>query len=188
MSTRFSALLAGLAMAAVCCATAGSATAFERSARPSVAPAMQLAAVTPLSMQYFCARHKNECAGGGRGEVAMTTSLMAVLGQVNGHVNRAIRPRRDTSDTWSLNPSSGDCEDYVLSKRSALVRKGVPAGALRIAYTHTRRGEPHAVLVVRTSQGDFVLDNLNNTVKTLRQSGYKVRSMSSADPTRWGAS
>ena len=187
MSTRFSALLAGLTMA-VALAGVGSATGFERNNGPVAAPTMRVAAVTPLSMQYFCARHKAECAGGGRGEVAMTSGLMSVLGQVNGHVNRSIRPRRDNTDVWTLNPTSGDCEDYVLSKRSALIRKGVPGGALRIAYTHTRRGEPHAVLVVRTSQGDFVLDNLSNSVKTLRATGYKVRSMSSADPKRWTAS
>jgi len=186
MSTRFTALLAGLTVAAALSGVGGAAG-FERTSQVAATPTMQVAAVTPLSMQYFCARHKAECAGGGRGEVTMTPNLMAVLGQVNGHVNRAITPRRDSSDVWSLNPSSGDCEDYVLSKRSALIRKGLPAGALRIAYTHTRLGEPHAVLVVRTSQGDFVLDNLSGTVKTLRASGYKVRSMSSSDPQRWTA-
>jgi len=112
---------------------------------------------------------------------------MAVIKQVNIHVNRSIRPERDTIDTWELNPLSGDCEDYVLTKRSVLVRQGVPAGALRIAYTHTRRGEPHAVLVVYTSEGDFVLDNLTNSVKSLRSSGYKIRSMSSSNPGEWVA-
>lgn len=148
---------------------------------------VQVAAVTPLAMQYFCAQHRSECAGGGRGQVTMSPNLMAVLQQINSRVNRTISPRRDSADVWSLNPTSGDCEDYVLSKRSALIRQGVPGGSLRVAYTHTRRGEPHAVLVVRTSQGDYVLDNLNNSVKTLRGSGYNIRSMSSSDPTRWTA-
>lgn len=147
----------------------------------------QTAAITPLSMQFFCAKNRSECAGGGNSQVTMSPNLMAVLKQVNGHVNRSIRPERDTADVWELNPTSGDCEDYVLSKRSALIRQGVSAGALRIAYTHTRRGEPHAVLVVKTSQGDYVLDNLTNSVKTLRASGYNIRSMSSPNPTRWTA-
>lgn len=146
------------------------------------------AALTPLSMQYFCANHRSECAASGTRQVGMTNNLMAVLKQVNSQINRSIAPARDTGDVWSLNPTRGDCEDYVLSKRSALVRKGVPAGALRIAYTHTRSGAPHAVLVVKTSQGDYVLDNLSNSVKTLRASGYSIRSMSSSDPTRWTAS
>ncbi len=146
-----------------------------------------VAAITPLSMQFFCAKNRNECRGGGSGQITMTPDLMAVLKQINTHVNRSIRPKFDTADTWTLNPAEGDCEDYVLTKRSLLIRNGVSAGSLRIAYTHTRRGEPHAVLVIRTSEGDFVLDNLNNSVKTLRASGYTIRSMSTANPNNWSA-
>lgn len=187
MNTKFAAAMTGLAMAVTLFST-GSAAAYASFGRVSTPELVtQTAAITPLSMQYFCAKHRNECAGGGRGQVSMSNNLMAVLKQVNGHVNRAIRPARDNLDSWDLNPTSGDCEDYVLSKRSALIRSGVSAGALRIAYTHTRRGEPHAVLVVRTSQGDYVLDNLTDSIKTLHSSGYNIRSMSSSDPTRWSA-
>jgi predicted transglutaminase-like cysteine proteinase len=149
---------------------------------------LEVAAITPLSMQYFCKQHRSECRASGTAQVTLTPNLLAVLKQVNHQVNRSIRPERDTTDVWELNPRSGDCEDYVLSKRSALVRMGVPAGSLRIAYTHTRRGAPHAILVVRTNEGDLVLDNLSNSVKTLRASGYNIRSMSTANPNRWTAS
>lgn len=151
-------------------------------------PSVQVAAIVPLSMRYFCAQNKSQCEAGSAGSVQMSSNLMTVLKQVNGRVNGSIRPEADTADVWELNPTSGDCEDYVLSKRSALIAKGLPAGSLRIAYTHTRSGAPHAVLVVRTSEGDYVLDNLTNTVKTLRASGYNIRSMSSSDPTKWTAS
>lgn len=187
MNTKFAAVMTGLTMAVTLFSTGGAAAYTNPAKVSTFSLVTQTAAITPLSMQYFCAQHKSECAGGGRGQVTMTPNLMAVLKQVNGRINRTIRPERDTADVWELNPTSGDCEDYVLSKRSALIRQGVPAGSLRIAYTHTRRGEPHAVLVVRTSQGDYVLDNLNNTVKTLRASGYNIRSMSSPNPTRWTA-
>jgi Predicted periplasmic protein len=150
-------------------------------------PVIQTAAIMPLSMQYFCAKNRSECRGGGSSQVTMTPNLMALLKQVNVQVNRSIRPKREASDVWTINPTAGDCEDYVLTKRSALIRQGVSASALRIAFTHTRRGQPHAVLVVRTSEGDYVLDNLNNSVKTLRASGYSIRSMSTSDPTRWTA-
>ena len=186
MNSKFAAAMAGLTIAATMF-SAGGAAAYSNVKVSTFELVTQTAAVTPLSMQYFCAQHRSECAASGRGQVTMSPNLMAVLKQINGHVNRAIRPQRDTADVWELNPTSGDCEDYVLSKRSALIRQGVSAGALRIAYTHTRRGEPHAVLVVRTSEGDFVLDNLTNSVKTLRASGYNIRSMSSSDPTRWTA-
>ena len=185
MNKKFAVLLAGLAMAVTAFSTGSAAAYADHTQITTRGLVTQVATVTPLSMQYFCAAHRNECRGGGASNVTMTPNLLAVLKQINVRVNGAIRPRHDTADVWSLNPTSGDCEDYVLSKRSALVRQGIPAGSLRIAYTHTRRGEPHAVLVVKTSQGDYVLDNLTNTVKTLRASGYNIRSMSSPNPTRW---
>ena len=175
--------LAGLVLAVSMAYTGGAAALSTQSARSEVVT--QIAAVTPLSMRYFCAQNPRECRGGGAAQVTMTPNVMAVLNQVNTQVNRAIRPRVDRADVWTLNPAYGDCEDYVLSKRSALIRQGLPASSLRIAYTHTRRGAPHAVLVVRSSQGDYVLDNLTNSVKTVRASGYRIRSMSSANPTQW---
>lgn len=188
MNTKLAAVMTGLTMAVSLFSTGGAAAYTHMGKVSSFDLVTQTAAVTPLSLQYFCAQHRSECAGGGgRGQVTMSPNLMAVLKQINGHVNRTIRPERDTADVWELNPTSGDCEDYVLTKRSALIRQGVSAGALRIAYTHTRRGEPHAVLVVRTSEGDYVLDNLTNSIKTLRTSGYNIRTMSSPNPTRWTA-
>tara|TARA_R110000868_G_scaffold4752_1_gene29395 strand:- start:967 stop:1533 length:567 start_codon:yes stop_codon:yes gene_type:complete len=185
MNTKFAAVVTGLTLAATLFSV-GNAAAFA-SSRSVVSSELitRTAAVTPLAMQFFCAKNKSECASSGRSQVTMSPNLMAVLKTINIHVNRSIRPKRDTADVWELNPAAGDCEDYVLSKRSALISKGVSSGALRIAYTHTRRGEPHAVLVVKTSQGDYVLDNLSNTVKSLRASGYKIRSMSSSNPNRW---
>lgn len=187
MNTKYAAVVTGLAIA-LSLASVSNASAYATSRSvASTELVTRTAAVMPLAMQFFCAKHKNECAGGGASQVTMSPDLMAVLKAINVNVNRSIRPQRDTADIWELNPKSGDCEDYVLSKRSALIRHGVSSGALRIAYTHTRRGEPHAVLVVKTSRGDYVLDNLSNSVKTLRSSGYRIRSMSSANPTRWVA-
>jgi len=187
MNTKFAAIVTGLAMAVTLFAPA-SATA-NTNARTSVRTEVQTprTVLTPLAMQYFCAKHRNECASSSRTQVTMSADLLTSLKQVTIQVNRAIRPKRDKADTWDLNPRAGDCEDYVLSKRSALIRNGVAPGALRIAYTHTGWGEPHAVLVVKTNEGDLVLDNLNNAVKSLRSTGYSIRSMSGPNPLRWVA-
>lgn len=187
MNIRTAALVSGLAMATGLLFTGGASAYAVTGPIGAYERVTQTAAITPLALQFFCADNPSECASGGSSKVTMTPSLIGILKQVNGHVNRAIRPVADRGDQWALNPKSGDCEDFVLSKRSALVRNGVSAGALRIAYTHTRRGEPHAVLVVRTSEGDFVLDNLTDSIKTVRASGYTIRSMSSPNPTRWTA-
>jgi predicted transglutaminase-like cysteine proteinase len=73
----------------------------------------------------------------------------------------------------------------VLAKRRALIKAGFSPSALRIAYVTTSSGEGHAILVVKTSRGDMVLDNLNGTVRPLSQSGYHIISMSGANPRDW---
>jgi len=143
------------------------------------------AVVTPLPMQFFCASNPSECRTSRTSTIAWSDDLATTLHHVNAGVNRAIRPLANPPGGWKVNPSSGDCNDYALTKRSELIRMGFPAGALRLAVTKTRRGEPHLILLVKTDAGDLVLDNLSAQVRTLRQSGYQIGSMSSTDPRRW---
>jgi len=150
------------------------------------APAMAGTKKAPLGFQLMCLKMPEQCRGGGKSTIAMTPDLMAALKTVNSGVNRAIRPRNDKgADVWTVNAKSGDCEDYVLTKRAKLVNMGVPPSALRIAYVKTRSGIGHAILVVKTNKGDYVLDNLTGSIKLLSQTGHRVVSMSGADPKKW---
>src|SRR5690606_4847180 len=150
---------------------------------PSAAVA---ASKAPLGYQLMCLKSPQECKGGGPASVKATEDVLQVLKRVNAQVNRAITPRKDRgADVWTASASSGDCEDYVLAKRRALIKAGFSASALRIAYVKTRRGEGHAILVVKTSRGDLVLDNLTSAIKPLSQSGYRIVSMSGAIPMNW---
>lgn len=143
-------------------------------------------AAAPLGYQIFCLKNPNECKGGGASQVKLTDDTMALMKTVNAKINRSITPRHDKgADVWSANATSGDCEDYVLAKRRALINAGLPPSALRIAYVKTRQGEGHAILVVKTSGKDWVLDNLNGRVRPLSQSGYRMISMSGANPKNW---
>lgn len=147
------------------------------------APAL---AAAPLGYQLMCLKTPAECRGGGAESVEASADMMAVLKKVNAQVNRAITPRNDGgADVWNASATSGDCEDYVLAKRRALIKAGLPASALRIAYVKTRAGIGHAVLVVKTSRGDYALDNLTQTIKPLSQTGYRLISISGADPMQW---
>jgi predicted transglutaminase-like cysteine proteinase len=155
-----------------------------------VVPALPGAAIAaskaPLGFQLMCLKTPSECKGGGSSSVQATNDVLETLKRINARVNNAITPRNDKgADVWTASATSGDCEDYVLAKRRALMKAGLPASALRIAYVKTRRGEGHAILVVKTSKGDFVLDNLNRSVRPLSQSGYRIVSMSGADPRSW---
>lgn len=142
--------------------------------------------IAPLGYRLLCLKNPAECAGGGSSQVVATADIMATLKLVNVRINSAITPRSDgAADVWNANARVGDCEDYVLAKRDALIRQGLPASALRFAHVKTRTGEDHAILVVKTSTGDLALDNLSPAVRPLSQSPYRMVSMSGANPQIW---
>jgi hypothetical protein len=92
------------------------------------------------------------------------------MATVNRAVNRSIRSVSDlahygVADRWSVAPKSGDCEDFALTKKARLLNAGWPSSALLLALATTGAGEEHAVLIVRTDRGDFVLDNLRNDIR-----------------------
>lgn len=103
------------------------------------------------------------------------------LETVTRRFNRAIRRASDAAsygreDVWVLpqgRRASGDCEDYVLAKRRALIDDGVDPAALSIAVVRTRWGELHAVLLVATAEGEQVLDNLTPWVVNWRDAPYE---------------
>lgn len=156
-------------------------------AMPALLPASaQAASKAPLGYQLMCLKTPAECKGGGKAQVSASADVMATLKRVNRSVNASIRPRNDKgADVWSASASAGDCEDYVLAKRRQLIKAGLPSSALRIAYVKTRRGEGHAILVVNTAKGKFVLDNLTSAIKPLAQTGYRIVSMQGANPRDW---
>jgi len=113
--------------------------------------------------------------------IGMNTVTLGLLRAVNDQVNGAMRATSDIqaygiADYWNdpvlVRGVRGDCEDFALEKRRLLVEHGVPAAALSIAIVRTRLGEEHAVLVVTTDAGDFVLDNLTYDVRPWRRAGY----------------
>lgn len=108
----------------------------------------------------------------------------ALVSRVNRRLNRAIRRAADRDlygrdDYWERptgRGARGDCEDYVLAKREALIEAGVSADALSIALVETRWGEAHAVLLVTTDRGEYVLDNLTPWVVRWDRTDYGWRS------------
>jgi predicted transglutaminase-like cysteine proteinase len=114
--------------------------------------------------------------------------------RINREINRAIRHREDRdvygrADLWAAGDSGvGDCEDYALAKRAALIQAGVPARALSIALVETRRGESHAVLLIDTDKGAMVLDNLSPWIRRWDQTPYTwIARQTPGDPLTWRA-
>lgn len=113
--------------------------------------------------------------------IDLDRDAMATLKAVNRRVNRSLIADTDarvyqTNDYWEApamtRGARGDCEDFALVKRRLLIEQGIPAAALSLAIVRTRYNEDHAVLVVATRQGDFVLDNLAFSVRPWQKTGY----------------
>lgn len=149
-------------------------------------PAMADGSVpVPRGFKLMCMDFPAECRGGGAKEVKYNSTLAALLQKVNADVNRRIKPiKNEVIDVWSINVTSGDCEDYVLAKRRALISAGVAASALSIVYVK-RNGGGHAILAVHTDKGSFALDNMSRRIKPLTDTGYKLVSMSGPNPMVW---
>jgi len=111
---------------------------------------------------------------------------------VNARVNREIEPITDmdhwgVAEKWSYpTDGKGDCEDYVLEKRRRLMAAGFPRQTLLITVVRDRKGDGHAVLMVRTDRGDFILDNQEPKVLLWTETGYRyIKRQSQESPNRW---
>jgi predicted transglutaminase-like cysteine proteinase len=150
-------------------------------------------ALPPVGYVDFCARHAAECEplGGLKAEVRLTSERWQVLGEINNFVNSKIRPAHDIDlqgvpEYWSIPVDAGDCEDYVLLKKRYLEGLGFPAETLLITVVLEEQGGGHAVLIVRTSAGDFVLDNRRSEIKRWSDTGYYfLKRQSQTDPLQW---
>ena len=163
-------------------AVAGGARAQTVASLPaSTPPVTAVGAATPLpGWTQYCLRFPADCAvnPAEASTIPLDARTWTRIVTVNRQVNEAIRPLSDqehwgVGDRWDLpTDGSGDCEDYQLLKRKLLVEAGFPARALRMTVVIDDEGEGHAVLMVRTDRGDFILDNKRNAVLPWHQTGY----------------
>ncbi len=137
--------------------------------------------VTPVpGWNRFCRQRPEECAVNlsEPATITLTPQVWETLVRVNRQVNAAIKPMTDmehwgVEDHWDFAEDGyGDCEDYQLVKRKRLIAAGFPQRALRMTAVIDEDGEPHAVMMVRTDRGDFILDNKRNAVLSWRKTGY----------------
>jgi predicted transglutaminase-like cysteine proteinase len=148
----------------------------------------------PYAALDFCKRTPRDCAPSGKmvTEVTLTQALWTQLLSVNAYYNTHILPMTDmdqyhVADLWTY-PSSGygDCEDYQLAKQKALIADGWPRSALLMTVVRDENGDGHAVLMVRTDRGDFVLDNESSLVERWDQTPYEfLKRQSQTDPAEW---
>jgi predicted transglutaminase-like cysteine proteinase len=151
-------------------------------------------AVEPFGEFMLCRRNPSVCrpraargVATSQGQVRLTPDLLQRINAVNLQTNAAIVPAAETNgDVWKVGGRTGDCEDYALAKRAKLLQMGFPSSAVLIATAYQRSGAYHAILVVRTDRGDFVLDNLSKAIKPWDRTGYRFEMIQSPEnPRSW---
>jgi len=176
-------LFGSLAVSGVCAAPA------------AASQPMQTGGLTsqPIGHYEFCQPNPVECniRLRDRGPEHMNGALWKEIVAVNVGVNAAIKPVNDLDiygkdEVWAYPEGAGDCEDYVLEKRRDLMRQGLSLSNLLITVVRKPDGEGHAVLTVRTDKGDFILDNLTDSVRQWDATGYRFLKRQATNHTgRW---
>jgi predicted transglutaminase-like cysteine proteinase len=81
--------------------------------------------LAPMAFTQFCLRYADQCKPPQivfrGGPVRLTEDRWADLREVNKAINASIVPEPNTEglacEKWLINPASGDCNDYAVSKR-----------------------------------------------------------------------
>ncbi|MDS7595912.1 transglutaminase-like cysteine peptidase [Agrobacterium tumefaciens] len=186
---------ARLARALLFAVAAGFLTAASASAENKGSPSMVTGGVTsqPIGHYEFCQKYADECNI--RSKVTppprVTDYGWGVIRDINATVNTTIVAMTDQEiygkdEVWEYPTTAGDCEDFVLLKRKKLIEKGFAVSDLLITVVRKPDGEGHAVLTLRTTDGDFILDNLSDDVKLWTDTNYTyLKRQASFNTGRW---
>ena len=192
------ALLGSLAIVGALFAMPGAASAQTMAALPNAAAIGKVEAVgTARPVQgwvKFCERYPGECDLNiaEASTIQLNSRNWKALQTVNRKVNPTIKPKTDMEhwgvvDRWDLPEDGyGDCEDFQLLKRKLLVEQyGLPKRAFRMTVVIDEQGEGHAVMMVRTNEGDLVLDNKRSAILPWHETGYVFVKREGQDGREW---
>ena len=146
-----------------------------------------------IGWMKFCERFPAECVVNPAepDTITLTPEVWQTLVSVNKQVNAKVKPRTDqahwgVADRWDYpDDGYGDCEDYQILKRKRLVEEGLPHRAMRMTVVIDDEGLGHAVMMVRTDRGDFILDNKRNAVLPWGQTGYMYVKREGSNGPEW---
>jgi predicted transglutaminase-like cysteine proteinase len=147
----------------------------------------------PYGFVRFCDHNPGKCRNErvSHQRIDLRGARLRELQDVNRHVNHTIKPNTDqelygVAEYWTLPTTKGDCEDYALLKRQMLLARGWPEGALLLTVVRDERGDGHAVLTIRTRQGDIVSDNKTDKLLAWNETPYQfVMRQSFLNPKNW---
>jgi len=186
---------APLARALLFAVAAGLMTAASAMAEIKGSPSMVTGGITsqPIGHYEFCQKYADECNI--RSKVTppprITDYGWGVIREINTSVNTTIVAMTDQEiygkdEVWEYPTTAGDCEDFVLLKRKKLIERGFSVADLLITVVRKPDGEGHAVLTLRTTDGDYILDNLTDDVKLWTDTNYTyLKRQASFNTGRW---
>lgn len=147
--------------------------------------------LAPFQHVRFCLRYPSDCRSKSteNERIELNAETSDLLKQVNYSVNMSITPTLksygpELQDGWTIAPVTGDCNDYAVTKRHELLESGLPAKALRLSVVKTTSGIGHLVLVVVTTKGDIVMDNLTEAIRPWQSTDYQWLKIQSTNDAR----
>ncbi|AEV38483.1 Transglutaminase-like cysteine peptidase [Pseudovibrio sp. FO-BEG1] len=152
-------------------------------------------ASAPVGHIEFCQNYPQQCRYGTNTPlvVRLTKERWQELLDVNASINTQVRPLTDeqlfgVAEYWTYPQGAGDCEEYVLEKQRQLIALGWPPSALLITVVKDLNNGGHAVLSVRTDQGDLILDNQISSILPWYSTPYRyVKRQSARHAAAWSA-
>lgn len=114
----------------------------------------------PKGFRILCQDHPEQCQIRKASKPVNYLQWESTLEDVNREINHSIKYRTEAEDHFDDSPEYGDCDDYALTKRNVLLKKGFDPSTVLFLYVHLV-GFPtdHTVLAVRTDYGLKVMDN-----------------------------
>jgi predicted transglutaminase-like cysteine proteinase len=125
--------------------------------------------------------------------ISLSAANWKTIVLINSRVNASVKSVSDkehwgVEDRWDFAEDGyGDCEDFQILKRRLLVEAGLPRRALRMTVVIDGNGEGHAVLMVRTDQGDYILDNKRDAVLPWYKTGYVFVKREGSEGSAWAS-
>ena len=148
--------------------------------------------LAPFQHVRFCLRYPSDCKSNPaeNDRIELNTETSDLLNRVNHSVNVSIVPTlksygENLGDGWTIAPEMGDCNDYAVTKRHELLESGLPSKALRLSVVKTASGIGHLVLVVVTTKGDVVMDNLTEVIRPWQNTDYHWLKIQSATDSKF---
>jgi predicted transglutaminase-like cysteine proteinase len=149
-------------------------------------------ALAPFQHVRFCQRYPSDCKSDPAeiDRIELNAENVELLKSVNHDINASIVSTVKShgavlADGWTIAPSMGDCNDYAVTKRHVLLQRGLPAKALRLSAVTTGSGTGHLVLLIVTTRGELVLDNLTDAILPWQSTDYHWLKIQSARDARF---